>query len=71
MDFDNEAWYGIEEPLDKPALPKHLAGLVGALQGPADLGVHHDRRLADTAACSSSRKRADEIGPAEAGVGHR
>ncbi|GAB3883156.1 hypothetical protein [Microbispora bryophytorum] len=45
MDFDNEGRADIEEPLDEPALPRHLAALVGALQGPADLGVHHDRYL--------------------------
>ncbi|GIH69102.1 hypothetical protein [Sphaerimonospora thailandensis] len=45
MDFDNEAWTDSEEPIDEPRLPRHLAALVGALQGPADLGVHHDRYL--------------------------
>ncbi|GLX05915.1 hypothetical protein [Microbispora sp. NBRC 16548] len=45
MDSDNEGWADIEEPLDAPALPRHLAALGGALQGPADLGVHHDRYL--------------------------
>lgn len=29
-----------------PSLPRHLAALVGALQGPADLGANHDAYLA-------------------------
>lgn len=28
-----------------PALPRHLAALVGALHGPADLGANHDAYL--------------------------
>ncbi|MFG1825399.1 hypothetical protein ACGFIJ_23175 [Microbispora bryophytorum] len=39
--MDNEGWADSEEPLDAPALPRRLA----ALQGLADLGVHHDRYL--------------------------
>ncbi|MET8156502.1 hypothetical protein ABZT47_09005 [Sphaerisporangium sp. NPDC005289] len=42
MDFDDDAGAGTEDALDEPQLPRHLAALVGALQGPADLGVHHD-----------------------------
>lgn len=30
---------------DFPALPEHLASLVGSLQGPADLGRNHDKYL--------------------------
>jgi hypothetical protein len=30
---------------DVPALPEHLASLVGSLQGPADLGRNHDKYL--------------------------
>jgi hypothetical protein len=30
---------------EEPRLPKHLTALVGALQGPADLGVNHDAYL--------------------------
>jgi hypothetical protein len=29
-----------------PALPQHLAALVGALKGPPDLGRNHDKYLA-------------------------
>ena len=28
-----------------PALPRHLAALVGSLQGPTDLGANHDAYL--------------------------
>jgi hypothetical protein len=31
-----------------PALPEHLAALVGALHGPADLGRNHDKYLTYT-----------------------
>ena len=35
------------EPQDEtPRLPRHLAALVGALNGPPDLGRDHDRYLA-------------------------
>jgi hypothetical protein len=30
---------------EEPRLPRHLAALVGALQGPADLGVNQDAYL--------------------------
>lgn len=30
---------------DAPALPPHLAALVGALRGPEDLGRNHDKYL--------------------------
>lgn len=30
---------------DVPPLPKHLSELIGALQGPADLGRNHDTCL--------------------------
>lgn len=30
---------------DALALPEHLSALVGALQGPADLGRNHDKYL--------------------------
>ena len=30
---------------EEPRLPRHLAALVGALQGPVDLGVNHDAYL--------------------------
>ena len=30
----------------EPGLPRHLAALVGALKGPADLGRNHDKYLA-------------------------
>jgi hypothetical protein len=33
---------------DPPALPEHLASLVGSLQGPADLGRNHDKYLSYT-----------------------
>jgi hypothetical protein len=33
-----------ESPM--PPLPENLAALVGALQGPADMGRNHDRYLA-------------------------
>jgi hypothetical protein len=36
---------GDEEPRTL-TLPKHLAALVGSLEGPADLGRNHDRYLA-------------------------
>jgi hypothetical protein len=29
-----------------PGLPPHLAALVGALKGPPDLGLNHDKYLA-------------------------
>jgi hypothetical protein len=35
-----------EGPTDGPALPPHLAALIGALDGPADLARHHDKYLA-------------------------
>lgn len=35
-----------DEQHEAPALPKHLAVLVGALEGPADLGRNHDKYLA-------------------------
>jgi hypothetical protein len=28
---------------EQPGLPPHLAALVGALKGPADLGRNHDK----------------------------
>ena len=31
---------------EEPRLPRHLAALVGALSGPADLGRNHDKYLA-------------------------
>jgi len=31
---------------EQPGLPPHLAALVGALKGPADLGRNHDKYLA-------------------------
>lgn len=31
---------------DVPALPRHLAALVGSLRGPEDLGRNHDKYLA-------------------------
>jgi hypothetical protein len=34
-----------EEPEEGRRLPKHLAALVGALHGPADLGANHDAYL--------------------------
>ena len=35
------------DPQDEaPQVPRHLAALVGALNGPSDLGRHHDRYLA-------------------------
>ncbi|WP_379523072.1 hypothetical protein [Nonomuraea insulae] len=38
---------GVQEAFldDEPQLPRHLAVLVGALQGPSDLAVHHDAYL--------------------------
>jgi len=34
------------EPVEEaPRLPRHLAVLVGSLQGPADLGANHDTYL--------------------------
>jgi hypothetical protein len=33
---------------DSPALPEHLAALVGLLHGPADLGRNHDKYLTYT-----------------------
>ncbi|SFK68638.1 hypothetical protein SAMN05216275_13228 [Streptosporangium canum] len=46
MKFDDDALDGAsEEHLDEPRLPRHLAALVGALHGPSDLGVHHDKYL--------------------------
>lgn len=33
---------------DAPALPEHLASLVGSLHGPADLGRNHDKYLSYT-----------------------
>lgn len=38
---------GVQETFldDEPQLPRHLALLVGALQGPSDLAVHHDAYL--------------------------
>jgi len=34
-----------DEREDAPALPEHLAALVGSLHGPADLGRNHDKYL--------------------------
>lgn len=34
-----------EEPGEGARLPKHLAALAGALQGPVDLGANHDAYL--------------------------
>jgi hypothetical protein len=31
---------------ERPSLPRHLGALVGALQGPEDLGANHDAYLA-------------------------
>jgi hypothetical protein len=45
MELDDQAGGGSEDHLDEPRLPMHLAALVGALQGPPDLGAHHDRYL--------------------------
>jgi hypothetical protein len=45
MEFDNDTSEASGETYDEMRLPRHLAALVGALQGPADLGVHHDRYL--------------------------
>jgi hypothetical protein len=39
---------------EHPALPRHLQTLVGALQGPADLGANHDAYLAYPAGEDSS-----------------
>jgi hypothetical protein len=39
---------------ERPALPRHLQALVGALQGPADLGVNHDAYLCYPAGEDSS-----------------
>jgi hypothetical protein len=39
---------------ERPALPRHLQALVGALQGPADLGANHDAYLAYPAGEDSS-----------------
>ncbi len=33
---------------NSPALPEHLAALVGVLQGPVDLGRNHDKYLTYT-----------------------
>jgi hypothetical protein len=33
------------EGAEQPELPPHLAALVGALQGPPDLGRNHDKYL--------------------------
>ncbi|MEU8058654.1 hypothetical protein [Microbispora bryophytorum] len=71
MDFDYEAEADVDEPLADPALPRHLATLVSALQGPADLGVHHDRHLAYAMGYSSPREPAEGTGSAEADGGHR
>jgi hypothetical protein len=35
-----------EDRADSPGLPRHLAALIGALDGPADLARHHDKYLA-------------------------
>jgi hypothetical protein len=35
-----------EDRADSPGLPQHLAALIGALDGPADLARHHDKYLA-------------------------
>ena len=47
---------GASEPdgAERPALPRHLQALVGALQGPADLGANHDTYLAYPAGEDSS-----------------
>jgi hypothetical protein len=34
------------DPGEIPELPRHLAALVGALKGPSDLGLNHDKYLA-------------------------
>jgi hypothetical protein len=41
----DETIKGAGDAPDEMGLPPHLAALVGALQGPPDLGVHHDRYL--------------------------
>jgi hypothetical protein len=44
MAFDDET-PSASEALDEVQLPRHLAALVGALQGPPDLGARHDHYL--------------------------
>lgn len=45
MESDAADPRAVDEAPDEPTLPRHLAALVGALQGPTDLGIHHDRYL--------------------------
>jgi hypothetical protein len=45
MEFDDETSGSSEKNSHELQLPRHLAALVGALQGPPDLGAHHDRYL--------------------------
>ncbi|GAA3425394.1 hypothetical protein ACWDTT_03980 [Streptosporangium sandarakinum] len=46
MTFDDDVRNGASAgQFDEPRLPKHLAALVGALQGPPDLGANHDDYL--------------------------
>ncbi|WP_157556422.1 hypothetical protein [Herbidospora yilanensis] len=45
MEFDDSNSGAPYETPDETALPRHLTALVGALQGPADLGAHHDHYL--------------------------
>lgn len=44
---------------DVPALPEHLASLVGSLQGLADLGRNHDKYVSYT-----DRDQPDGVSPA-------
>jgi hypothetical protein len=37
---------GEDQESSAPPLPENLAALVGALQGPADMGRNHDKYLA-------------------------
>ncbi|GAB1819146.1 hypothetical protein [Herbidospora sp. RD11066] len=45
MEFDDESSDAHAESPDFAELAPHLAALIGALQGPADLGANHDRYL--------------------------
>ncbi|GAA4589442.1 hypothetical protein GCM10023194_43680 [Planotetraspora phitsanulokensis] len=44
MAFDDETPRD-SEALDEVQLPRHLVALVGALQGPSDLGARHNHYL--------------------------
>lgn len=51
MVYDDHRGTDVHRPIsetsseDEPQLPRHLAALVGALHGPADLGARHDDYL--------------------------